>query len=132
MVSNCSYYYKYTHSEPEPLYFMVVVDVTPSVIEPAFGFGRILYAVLEHNFRIREGDEQRSVFPYYCEINILSTISINILKLFPLMSMLLSLIPILFMIQWLSLPPSVAPVKCSVLPLSAKKEFDPFLKQIGK
>ncbi|EDV19380.1 uncharacterized protein TRIADDRAFT_33686 [Trichoplax adhaerens] len=69
-----------------------VVDITPSVIEPSFGFGRILYSILEHNFRIREGDEQRS---------------------------------------WLSLPPPVAPVKCSVLPLSAKKEFDPYIKQLA-
>ena len=35
-------------------------DFTPGVIEPSFGIGRILYAVLEHNFRGREGDESRN------------------------------------------------------------------------
>lgn len=34
---------------------------TPNVIEPSFGIGRILYCVLEQNFWIREGDEQRTV-----------------------------------------------------------------------
>ena len=38
-----------------------VRDVEPHVIEPSFGVGRIMYAVLEHNFQIREGDEQRTV-----------------------------------------------------------------------
>lgn len=31
----------------------------PSVIEPSYGIGRILYAVLEHSFSQRTGDEQR-------------------------------------------------------------------------
>eukprot|EP01029_Cantina_marsupialis_P031610 TRINITY_DN9150_c0_g1_i7.p1 TRINITY_DN9150_c0_g1~~TRINITY_DN9150_c0_g1_i7.p1 ORF type:complete len:236 (-),score=74.89 TRINITY_DN9150_c0_g1_i7:118-825(-) len=34
---------------------------TPSVIEPSFGIGRILYSVLEHNFMTREADAQRVV-----------------------------------------------------------------------
>ena len=34
---------------------------TPSVIEPSFGIGRIIYSLLEHNFAVREGDEQRTV-----------------------------------------------------------------------
>ena len=38
-----------------------VRDVEPTVIEPSFGIGRIMYAVLEHNFHVREGDEQRTV-----------------------------------------------------------------------
>jgi glycyl-tRNA synthetase (class II) len=33
--------------------------IVPNVIEPSFGIGRILTGVLEHNFGIREGDEQR-------------------------------------------------------------------------
>lgn len=37
---------------------------TPSVIEPSFGIGRILYAVLEHSFSQREGDEQRCVMAF--------------------------------------------------------------------
>lgn len=31
-------------------------EITPNVIEPSFGIGRILYAVLEHSFRKRDGD----------------------------------------------------------------------------
>ncbi|CAH3017408.1 unnamed protein product [Porites evermanni] len=69
-----------------------VRDVEPHVIEPSFGVGRIMYSVLEHNFQIREGDEQRT---------------------------------------WLSLPPAVAPVKCSVLPLSKNKEFVQFVKKLS-
>ena len=31
------------------------------MIEPSFGVGKIMYAVLEHSFQIREGDEKRTV-----------------------------------------------------------------------
>jgi len=41
--------------------FLTVEDVLPSVIEPSFGIGRIMYSILEHNFHIREGDENRNV-----------------------------------------------------------------------
>ncbi len=37
---------------------------TPSVVEPAFGIGRIIYAVLEHSFSQREGDDQRCVMSF--------------------------------------------------------------------
>lgn len=37
---------------------------TPSVIEPSFGIGRILTAIFEHSFFIREGDEQRGVMAF--------------------------------------------------------------------
>lgn len=40
------------------------VKYTPSVIEPSYGVGRILYAVLEHAFSQREGDEQRCVMAF--------------------------------------------------------------------
>lgn len=70
-----------------------MVDVTPSVIEPSFGIGRILYAILEHNFSVRDGDERR---------------------------------------VWLSLPAAVAPISCSVLPLSSNEQFQPFVTQIGR
>ena len=55
---------------------------TPSVIEPAFGMGRVLYCILEHSFRSRNiaGQESRC---------------------------------------YLALPPSVAPFKVSVLPISS-------------
>ncbi|CAH1238658.1 GARS [Branchiostoma lanceolatum] len=52
-----------------------VEEITPGVIEPSFGIGRVMYAVLEHNFRMREGDEQRTFFslpaivaPYKCSV----------------------------------------------------------------
>lgn len=37
------------------------VKYSPSVIEPSFGIGRIMYALLEHAFSQRDGDEQRCV-----------------------------------------------------------------------
>ena len=40
---------------------LAVEEVVPSVIEPSFGLGRIMYTVFEHTFHVREGDEQRTV-----------------------------------------------------------------------
>ena len=58
--------------------FFAVEEFVPSVIEPSFGIGRVMYSVFEHNFRIREGDEQRtvSIYPtvfthYICTIFVL-------------------------------------------------------------
>ncbi|XP_055844517.1 glycine--tRNA ligase [Episyrphus balteatus] len=39
-----------------------VEEITPNVIEPSFGIGRILYSLLEQNFKCRDGDEQRCYF----------------------------------------------------------------------
>ena len=39
-------------------------EYTPSVIEPSFGIGRILYSLLEHSFWTREADEQRAVLSF--------------------------------------------------------------------
>mmetsp|Transcript_29931 Transcript_29931/g.39331 ORF Transcript_29931/g.39331 Transcript_29931/m.39331 type:complete len:738 (-) Transcript_29931:294-2507(-) len=36
----------------------------PSVIEPSFGIGRILYCLLEHSFYTRKSDEQRAVMRF--------------------------------------------------------------------
>lgn len=69
-----------------------VEEFVPSVIEPSFGIGRIMYSIFEHNFHVRDNDEQRT---------------------------------------YLSLPPIIAPYKCSVLPLSRNQEFMPFVKQIS-
>ncbi|XP_050515936.1 glycine--tRNA ligase [Diabrotica virgifera virgifera] len=71
---------------------MHVEEIIPSVIEPSFGVGRVMYAIFEHNFKQRENDEQRT---------------------------------------YLSLPAIVAPLKCSVLPLSSNQEFIPFIKRIS-
>merc|ERR1719189_1445761 len=70
-----------------------VEKFTPSVIEPSFGIGRIMYAIFEHNFAVRKEDEQRT---------------------------------------FLTLPPSIAPLKASVLPLSGNSEFTPLVKQLSK
>ncbi len=70
---------------------MHVAEFTPSVVEPSFGIGRIMYALFEHNFAVRKDDDQRRYF---------------------------------------TLPPEVAPVKCSVLPLSGNAEFVPLVKVI--
>ncbi|RXG71195.1 Glycine--tRNA ligase [Armadillidium vulgare] len=69
-----------------------VEEITPSVVEPSFGVGRVFYALLEHTFKVREEDEKRTYF---------------------------------------ALPPVVAPVKVSVLPLSSKPEFTPFVQQLA-
>jgi len=69
-----------------------VEEIIPSVIEPSFGVGRIMYAIFEHNFKVRENDEQRT---------------------------------------YLSLPAIVAPLKCSILPLSSNADFAPYIKKIS-
>jgi len=50
-----------------------VDELVPSVIEPSFGIGRIMYAIWEHNFIVR--DAQRTYFslppvmsPYKCSV----------------------------------------------------------------
>jgi len=70
-----------------------VEEIIPSVIEPSFGIGRVMYAIFEHNFLVREGDEQRTYF---------------------------------------SLPPVIAPLKCSVLPLSNNTEFSPIVSDLSR
>uniref|UniRef100_A0A915DJI2 glycine--tRNA ligase n=1 Tax=Ditylenchus dipsaci TaxID=166011 RepID=A0A915DJI2_9BILA len=62
--------------EVKPVECSVNIEViVPSVIEPSFGVGRIMYTVLEHAFRQRNGDEQRlyldlpsSIAPVKCAI----------------------------------------------------------------
>lgn len=52
-----------------------VEKFTPSVIEPSFGVGRIMYSILEQSFRVRENDEQRTylslpalISPFKCSV----------------------------------------------------------------
>lgn len=68
-----------------------VEEVVPNVIEPSFGIDRIMYTLLEHNFKIRDDNQLRTYF---------------------------------------TLPPIVAPTKCSVLPLSNNDEFYHFVDDI--
>ena len=63
---------------------------TPSVIEPSFGIGRVLYAIFEHCFKMR--DEKRT---------------------------------------YLSFPPRMAPVKCSILTIMNSPEFTPTVETIS-
>jgi glycyl-tRNA synthetase len=49
-----------------PLFYKYIIEIlveeyVPSVIEPSFGIGRIMYSMWEHNFRIRPESEQRTV-----------------------------------------------------------------------
>ncbi|KAG7352031.1 glycyl-tRNA synthetase [Nitzschia inconspicua] len=44
------------------------VKFTPSVIEPSFGMGRILYSLLEHSFYQRDMDEQRNVMRFNARV----------------------------------------------------------------
>src|SRR5688572_17743400 len=72
---------------------MHVEEITPSVIEPSFGIGRIMYATLEHAFRQRDGDEKR---------------------------------------VYLDLPASIAPIKCSILPISANVRLSPIINAVSE
>ncbi|GFY55601.1 glycine--tRNA ligase [Trichonephila inaurata madagascariensis] len=70
-----------------------VEEIIPAVIEPSFGIGRIMYAIWEHSFKTRAGDEMRTYF---------------------------------------ALPPVIAPLKCSVLPLSSHTDFVPFVASLSQ
>ncbi|KAI1467191.1 glycyl-tRNA synthetase [Daldinia caldariorum] len=73
-----------------------VREYTPNVIEPSFGIGRILYALMEHNFWTRAsegGDEARGV---------------------------------------LSFPPTVAPTKVLIVPLSSNEQFKPICYKLSQ
>ncbi|KAF1760179.1 hypothetical protein GCK72_008425 [Caenorhabditis remanei] len=70
---------------------MYKTDVIPAVIKSAYDVGRILYSVLEHSFRQREGDEQRT---------------------------------------FLAFKPLVAPIKCSILPISANETLVPVMEAV--
>jgi glycyl-tRNA synthetase len=41
-----------------------VREYVPNVIEPSFGIGRILYALIEHNYWTREADEAKGVISF--------------------------------------------------------------------
>ncbi|RKP22189.1 glycyl-tRNA synthetase 1 [Rozella allomycis CSF55] len=41
-----------------------VDEYIPSVIEPSFGIGRIMYSLLEHSYYVRENDENRCVLSF--------------------------------------------------------------------
>lgn len=39
-------------------------NIIPSVIEPSFGIGRVLYCIFEHSFYARKDDAQKTVFKF--------------------------------------------------------------------
>lgn len=39
-------------------------NIIPSVIEPSFGIGRVLYCIFEHTFYARKDDPQKTVFKF--------------------------------------------------------------------
>ena len=83
----------------------VGVKYVPSVIEPSFGIGRILYHVLEHSFNIRpEGSSGSSAGAALADAKILRA--------------------------FLSLPPHMAPIKVAILPLSAQPQFEPLTSRL--
>uniref|UniRef100_A0A6G1SAC0 Glycine--tRNA ligase n=1 Tax=Aceria tosichella TaxID=561515 RepID=A0A6G1SAC0_9ACAR len=43
---------------------VIVEEVVPSVIEPSFGIDRIMYTLMEHNFKIREDNQLRTYFTF--------------------------------------------------------------------
>ncbi|TAQ88282.1 hypothetical protein B7494_g3389 [Chlorociboria aeruginascens] len=85
-------------------------EYTPNVIEPSFGIGRILYALLEHTYWERNGDDSdgRSVSGIPSSNITMPTI------------------------QVLSFPPIIAPTKVVILPLSSQESFKSLLKQISQ
>ena len=66
---------------------------TPSVIEPAFGMGRVLFCILEHSFRCRDDLKNNT-----------TSVQNGLARCF------------------LALPPAVAPIKVSILPITAGAE----------
>lgn len=69
-----------------------VEEIVPNVIEPSFGIDRIIYSLLEHNYKIRDDNALRTYFTF---------------------------------------PPVVAPVKCSILPLSNTPQFSGYVNEIS-
>ena|ERR1700722_8572004 len=90
----------------------LVREFTPNVIEPSFGLGRILYTLLEHSFWSREQDVERGVSGTFDSAH-KTSVNPNFLRS-----------------QVLSLPPIVAPTKVLIVPLSAREEFDPLVREV--
>jgi len=77
----------------------------PNVIEPSFGIGRIMYAIFEHNYVVRqkekkEGKEQEKKEEKQEER------------------------------AYLALPTIIAPIKVAILPMSSQDAFQPVVQQL--
>lgn len=96
-IGPCSNGNKYTISSDMVSFKPAVVKIheekfIPSVVEPSFGVGRLIYSILEHAFYVREGEEKRNVMAF---------------------------------------KPSVAAIKCSVMPMNNSKQFDDAVSRIS-
>ncbi|OII72590.1 glycyl-tRNA synthetase [Cryptosporidium ubiquitum] len=85
---------------------------TPAVIEPSFGIGRILYCLLEHSFKIREDLSEVQDKDIGNKIN---NSADNEMQR-----------------SYLSLPALIAPIKCSILPISSNIIFDNLISLLHK
>jgi glycyl-tRNA synthetase len=98
-----------------------VREYTPNVIEPSFGIGRILYSLVEHVYWSRPGDEARGVSSPHIRFFLLSHKR-------PPRERIAQLI--FSPHQVLSFPPSIAPTKVLLVPLSGSDVFRPFLQKL--
>lgn len=87
------------------------IKYIPSVIEPSFGIGRILYHVLEHSFNIRPDTAS----------TISSASAVPADKANPDTKIIRA---------FLSLPPHMAPIKVAILPLSSQPQFLPLTNRL--
>ncbi|KRX11088.1 Anticodon-binding [Pseudocohnilembus persalinus] len=92
----------------------------PHVIEPAFGLGRVITGILEHSFRVREETQQEPQQKQEEE---------NGKKAKKGKSEAKQVKPVR---AYLNLPPRIAPIKCSILPLMAKDVFQPTIQFLKK
>lgn len=90
-----------------------VREFVPSVVEPSFGIGRILYCILECNFKVK-WMSSLSKFHWFLLYNYFLQVRESDEKR-----------------TWLDLPPLIAPTKCSVLPLSTSPDFVPYIEKLS-
>ena len=96
-IGPCSNGNKYTISSDMVSFKPAVLKIheekfIPSVVEPSFGVGRLIYSILEHAFYVREGEEKRNVMAF---------------------------------------KPSVAAIKCCVMPMNNSYQFDGAVSEIS-
>lgn len=99
---------------------ILVEEFTPGAIETSFGVAAIIDAVMEHSFRTREDGGRQTV--RFC-FTVFYYFSHDLWQLnFHAFSF--------FWLRYLALPTVVAPLKCSVLPLSGDASFQPLVKKL--
>ncbi|KAM0674418.1 hypothetical protein GVAV_002031 [Gurleya vavrai] len=57
-----------------------VEDILPHVIEPSFGIGRILYALIEHSFYVRKEDSERNVLKFNGKVAPIQSVCTTLIK----------------------------------------------------